>query len=149
MQDYAMPSDPTLHIDAHPDPADIQFLDDQINRFNVATTGIEAGPDVLLAIIVRDEAGAVAAGIWGWTWGGCCEVNTLWVREDLRGQGRGRRLLQTVEAEALRRGCGQIVLGTHSFQAPVFYQRQGYEVVGKVEGYPLGHTKYYLRKRLV
>lgn len=139
---------PTLHLTAHPAAADLDFLDEQINQFNVATTGIRPEPDILLAIIVRDEAGAIVAGIWGWTWGGCCEVRTLWVHEKLRGQGYGRRLLRAAEDEALHRGCRQVVLDTHSFQAPAFYQKQGYEIIGQVEDYPLGHTKYYLRKRL-
>ena len=137
-----------LQVNAHPDAADLDFLDDQINQFNASATGISAGPDPLLAILVRDEASAIIAGIWGWSWGGCCEIRTLWVKEELRGQGYGRRLLQAAEEEAQRRGCAQVVLDTHSFQAPEFYQKHGYEIVGRIAGYPLGHTKYFLCKRL-
>jgi len=97
---------------------------------------------------VRDETGAIVAGIWGWTRGGCCEIRTLWVHERLRGHGYGQRLLRAAEQEAQRRDCRQVVLDTHSFQAPGFYQKHRYEIIGQIEGYPLGHTKYYLRKRL-
>jgi ribosomal protein S18 acetylase RimI-like enzyme len=137
-----------LTIDAHPAPGDLEFLDDQINRYNIATTGIRPADDILLSILVRDQAGAIVAGIWGWTWGGCCEIRTLWVYEQLRGQGLGQRLLAAAEQEALRRGCRQMLLDTHSFQAPGFYQRFGFEIVGTIEDYPVGHCKYYLRKRL-
>lgn len=139
---------PPLTVDAHPAPDDLEFLDDQINRYNIATTGIQPTDDILLSILVRDQAGTIVAGIWGWTWGGCCEIRTLWVHEQLRGQGYGQRLLAAAEQEALRRGCRQLVLDTHSFQAPGFYQRFGFEIVGTVEDYPEGHCKYYLRKRL-
>jgi ribosomal protein S18 acetylase RimI-like enzyme len=149
MQEQAMePLDQEMTVDARPSGVDIRFLDDQINAFNVARTGYEISDDVLLASFVRDADGAIRAGIYGWTWGGCCEISSLWVHEAWRGRGIGGRLLALAESEALRRGCRQLVLDTHSFQAPLFYQRLGYEVVGIVDDYPLGHQKYYLRKRL-
>jgi ribosomal protein S18 acetylase RimI-like enzyme len=135
-------------VDAHPAPTDVQFLEDQINAFNVAQTGISGEGDILLSIMLRDDAGQISAGVYGWTWGGCCEIRCVWVRPELRGQGYGRSLLQAAEQEARRRGCGQVVLDTHSFQAPGFYQKLGYEIVGVVDEYPRGHKKYYLKKQL-
>ena len=41
-----------------------------------------------------------------------------------------------------------MVLSTHSFQAPDFYRRLGFTVVGEVKGYPEGHSSIYLRKLL-
>src|SRR5262245_55016786 len=148
MRGDAMSDERRWTIDAHPAPADVQFLEDQINAFNVAQTGISNEGDILLSIVARDDAGQISAGVYGWTWGGCCEIRLVWVRPDLRGQGYGQSLLQAAEQEARRRGCGQVVLDTHSFQAPEFYQKLGYEIVGVVDEYPRGHKKYYLKKRL-
>jgi hypothetical protein len=120
--------------------ADVQFLDEQINAYNVARTGIDDAR--LLVAFVRDERGAIAAGVFGWTWGGCCEINYLWVAEALRG------LLVAAEQEAAARGCELLMLDTHSFQAPQFYQQRGYEIVGEVAGYPRGYSKFYLKKAL-
>jgi GNAT superfamily N-acetyltransferase len=99
-------------VTAQPEDADIRFLDDQINEFNFAATGYTDG--ALLASFVRDEQGAIVAGVYGWTWGGCCEIRYLWVHELRRGQGYGSRLLEAAEHEAKRRGCAQVVLDTHS-----------------------------------
>jgi GNAT superfamily N-acetyltransferase len=135
-------------VEAHPAPEDVQFLEDQIVAFNIATTGIRPAEDVLLASFVRDPTGVIRGGIFGWTWGGCCEIRSLWVDAAWRGRGIGHGLLAAAEQEARRRGCFQVVLDTHSFQAPVFYQRCGYEIVGRVDDYPQGYQKYLLRKRL-
>jgi ribosomal protein S18 acetylase RimI-like enzyme len=129
-----------------PDRGDVQFLEDRIDEFNVSCSGID---DVrLLAIILRDRDGSIVAGLYGWTWGHCCEVKTLWVHERWRGRGLGTGLMTAAEAEARRRGAAQMVLSTHSFQAPDFYRRLGFESVGRVEDYPVGFASIYLRKRL-
>ena len=96
---------------------------------------------------MRDEREEIIAGIFGWTWGGCCEVVYLWVEENRRDLGYGKQLLKAAEEEAIRRGCFQVILSTHSFQAPAFYQRLGYEIFGEID-YPKGYKQFYLKKRL-
>lgn len=126
-------------------PDVLAFLDDRLYEFNVEATGIADGR--WLGVLMRDEDGAVIAGLSGTTWGGCLKVRDVWVREDLRGRGIGTRLLDAAEAEARRRGCTLAVLSSHSFQAPDFYRKRGYEVFGVVEDNPVGHSEIHLLKR--
>ena len=121
-------------------------LDKEINAFNVAVTGYADGR--LLCLAVRDDSGDLLAGLSGWTWGGCGYIELLWVRSDRRGSGLGARLLAAAEEEIARRGCGQVALSTHSFQAPGFYARFGYQECGRTPGYPRGHDDIHLVKRL-
>lgn len=129
-----------------PSAADTQFLDDRLYEFNCGATGIVDGQ--LLGVFVRNEAKEVVAGAAGHTWGGTCELRQVWVAESARGCGMGRRLMAEAEAEAVRRGCRQLVLTTHSFQAPAFYLKLGFEVVHELLDYPQGHSQLLLRKRL-
>jgi GNAT superfamily N-acetyltransferase len=135
-----------LVVETDPDRRDIETLQDRLYAFNVERTGFADGE--LLAIFVRGDAGEVRAGLYGWTWAGVLEVRYLWVDENLRGQGVGSRLLQTAEVTARERGCHLAVLDTDSFQAPAFYERRGYEVYARLDAYPPGHQKLFLRKRL-
>ena len=137
----------SLQIEVEPAPKDIRFLEDRLYDYNVEQTG--SGDGKWLSIFVRDDAGEIAAGLHGWTWCGACRVQSLWVRQDLRRQGYGQRLLGAAEREARARGCDQVLLDTFSFQAPLFYKKLGYEVIAVVEGFPRRpHSEYHLRKTL-
>jgi ribosomal protein S18 acetylase RimI-like enzyme len=139
-------SEPPLIVETSPSSNDIGFLEEELYAFNVQTTGIKDG--ALLGIFLRGPDGRVVGGAYGWTWGGTCHVRYLFVPADMRGQGHGTSLMRAVEDEAIARGCEQIVLETHDFQAPAFYRRLGFGVVGTVEGYPRGHRYLVLQKRL-
>jgi GNAT superfamily N-acetyltransferase len=128
-----------------PTPDDVQFLEDRIYEFNAGVTGITDGD--LLAFFAR-EGQQIVGGICGNTWGGTCEVRQFWVEASRRHGGLGTTLLQAAEDEARRRGCKQIVLMTFSFQAPAFYERNGFEVVAAIDGHPRGHRNLLMRKRL-
>jgi ribosomal protein S18 acetylase RimI-like enzyme len=114
------------------------FLTDRIYEFNAKATGYSDG--MLLAGCVRNDSGEIIAGFNGHTWGGCCEVSNIWVHERYRGQGLGTLLLRTAEAEAAARGCVRVVLATHTFQAPGFYERMGYQRKYAIEENPKGHA---------
>jgi len=122
------------------------FLADRIYEFNANATGYFDGK--LLGGCIRNDAGDVVAGFNGHTWGGCCELSHVWVDERYRGRGFGAVLLRSAEAEAAARGCDQVVLATHSFQAPGFYERMGYERKYAIEGRPNGYADIIYVKAL-
>ena len=134
-----------FQVEDDPDPLDIAFLETQIRREAAATMGL--GEEAELAIFVR-EAGRIVAGISGWTWGDCCELLSLWVAPTHRDRWLGPRLLAAAEAEAAARGCTQTVHFTYDFQARRLYEWAGYELVGRVEGFPSGADALWYRKRL-
>jgi ribosomal protein S18 acetylase RimI-like enzyme len=136
----------TLAIETDPDPKDVQSLIDRLIEYNCAVTGYHDGE--LLAIFIHAENGELQAGLSGFTWGGTCKIEWLWVSEDLRGRGTGRALVSRAEEEARRRGCIKMVVETHSFQAPDFYQKMGFKIVGQYTDYPRGHREYFLEKLL-
>lgn len=137
---------PSVIWETEPDSAADRFLEQQLYAFNVVATGISDGE--LFGIFLRGQDHAVIGGADGWFWGGTCYVRHLFVPAPLRGQGYGTRLMARIEAEANARGCAQMVLETHDFQAPDFYRRLGFWLAGTVENYPRGHQRFTFVKPL-
>jgi len=101
-----------------------------------------------LTVLLRDAAGGIRGGLMGesgWEW---LHIEFLWVDAAVQRRGYGRAMLALAEAEAVRRGCRAVFLDTHDFQAPAFYQAQGYEVFGVLDDYPRGFRRHFLRKSL-
>ena len=99
-----------------------------------------------LGLALRAPDGTLLDGLYGATMWGWLMVDGLWITEELRGRGLGRRLLLAAEAVAVERGCRGAWLGTFDFQARGFYERLGYTVFAELPDFPLGHTHYHLRK---
>lgn len=135
-----------IEVQTTDDAALSVFLSDRLYEFNVDATGIADGE--MLFASVRDGSGAFIAGLSGHSWGGCCEIKQIWVHERRRGQGLGRAMMMAAEQEAIRRNCAQIVLSTHSFQAPEFYEKLGYEKLAVIPSYPHGHENILYIKHL-
>jgi GNAT superfamily N-acetyltransferase len=136
-----------IQVEIRNDRSDLEmFLGDRLYEFNSRATGIFDGE--LLHASVEDEAGNIGAAISGHTWGGCCEIGRLWVHESMRGTGTGTALMEAAEREATRRGCHQMVLSTHSFQAPRFYEKLGFQRLAAVPNYPRGHENIVYIKYL-
>lgn len=129
-----------------PDMREIAALEAEIDAFNLERSGIHDAR--WLSIVLHDDSGALRAGLHGFTWGGYCEIRLLWVAEAERERGLGSGLLAAAEREAAARGCGHIILSTHSFQAPDFYARHGYATVARIEDSPRGHAHHMLVKYL-
>ncbi|MGK5631646.1 GNAT family N-acetyltransferase [Streptomyces sp. URMC 123] len=115
-----------------------------------ALRGTPAEHDTPVHVFARCEGSdELAGGLTGYTWGRWLHVDLLWVDERWRGRGLGERLMARAEEIArTEHGCGHSRVETWDFQAPDFYRRLGYEVVGEVRDYPPGVTEYLLAKRL-
>jgi len=124
----------------------IQFLDDKIYEYNSSIINQHNGK--LFAKIIRDEKGIVIAGISGWSWAKVSEITLLWVREENRKNGFGKMLLQAAEDEMVKEGCRTILLRSYSFQAPLFYESNGYKIAYVMDDFPNGYKHYTLVKRI-
>ena len=101
-----------------------------------------------LNLYIEDEHGEIMAGLVAETFGNWLEIEYLFVKEDIRGQGIGSQLLHQAESEAKKRNCRFAFVNTYQFQAPVFYQKQGYKEVFTLKDYPYTGQRHYYQKDL-
>lgn len=101
-----------------------------------------------LNLYVEDDSGEVLAGLVAETFGNWLEIEYLFVKEDLRGQGIGSQLLQQAESEAKKRNCRYVFVNTYQFQAPAFYQKHDYQEVFTLKDYPCTGQRHYYQKDL-
>jgi GNAT superfamily N-acetyltransferase len=103
----------------------------------------EAGP---LAVLLQ-AAGATIGGLWGTTLFGWLRIELVFVPAELRGASFGTAILRRAEELAIGRGCIGACLDTYSFQAPGFYQKLGYRLMGTIQDCPPAGAHHYLYKR--
>ncbi|GAA4807755.1 GNAT family N-acetyltransferase [Streptomyces ziwulingensis] len=130
-----------------PAPADIAAISDALDRFNVEHTGIaDRRP---LAVLVRDPATRqVVGGLTGRTSLGLFFLDLFYLPPRLRGSRLGTQILRKAEDEARARGCRTAVLYTITFQAPGFYQKYGWKLLGEVPCDPPGTSRVFMTKDL-
>jgi GNAT superfamily N-acetyltransferase len=140
-------ADTTITLTDAPEDDERAVIMDGLRAYNVARAGVsDGGP---LAILVRDpETKKVAGGLLGRTYLGLLTVERFFLPADLRRDRLGSRILAMAEEEGRRRGCTRAVLSTLHFQAPGFYQKQGWDVAARIECEPPGHTRFYMTKKL-
>ena len=130
----------------NPAKEETERIRSELFRFN--SDRVDDGGHTPLNIVEYDEEGNIIGGIIGGTYWGWMYVDILWVHEDHRGKGIGSMLLIEAEKEARARGCHHVHLDTMSWQAPEFYKKHGYTVIGILPDIPKGNQKYLLMKEL-
>jgi len=140
-----------LHFETliHPEQEIQAVIEGRLHEYNLSVLGPEVVYDYArLGVVACDQAGQIQGGLLGSFVWGALKIDVLWVAEDSREIGTGTRLICLAEDAARERGLSLIFLETTSFQAREFYAKNGYEVYGRLEDYPKGHTWYHMKKKI-
>jgi GNAT superfamily N-acetyltransferase len=132
--------------DAQPEFEAVGAIQRGLHIFNQEMGGDYVREPVTL--LVQDEAGATQGGLLGLTFWGWLFIDWLWLTADLRGKKFGGELLLRAEDIARSRGCKNVYTDTFSFQAPKFWEKNGYKEFGRLDDMPEGHSRIWFRKKL-
>ncbi len=136
-----------IPIEGEPNPEDKKIMVDGMLAYH-ASKGHPRKSETYTVLVKDDSAKLLGCVMVSFMWNGM-SIQTLWVDESARSQGLGQRLMSMVEAEGLKRGCTIAYTDTFTWQAPGFYEKLGYTLYGKLEGFPEGNALSYYCKKLV
>jgi GNAT superfamily N-acetyltransferase len=125
----------------------IEAISGGLNRFNDEVTGY-SDRQSLAAILKNPETGSILGGATGRSSLGLLFLDLFYLPESLRGSGLGTQILKAFEDEGRKRGCRSAVLYTISFQAPKFYERNGWTAFGEIACEPPGTSRIFMTKSL-
>jgi GNAT superfamily N-acetyltransferase len=137
---------PAIRLESDPEAA-AQELAAGLKAWNDRVSG----PTKRLRFVygVRSADGTLTGGIHARVYRDELYVDDLWLRDDMRGQGLGSRLLALAEQHARAEGCRVVSLDTMNWQARPFYERHGYACVLE-QSYEGGRfVRYFMRKDLL
>jgi GNAT superfamily N-acetyltransferase len=115
-------------------------------RFNRAQAGPIRYKRTVLS--VRDARGRLLGGLILQSYWQESYIELLWLSARARRGGLGGKLIGEAERQARRQGSRLIHLNTYSFQAPGFYEKQGYRRFGSLAGSPKGEHRHFYVKEL-
>jgi GNAT superfamily N-acetyltransferase len=136
----------SIAVTSTPAALDLAFIQERLSQFNDSDVGPSNRQS--LAVVVRDSATNIVAGISGYTAWGWLYVQWLWVDESRRGQRLANTMLTAAEEEAARRGCHGAFIDTFNPRAAKSYTRQGYQPFGVLHDFPVGRSRIFLKKSL-
>jgi len=118
-----------------------------LDEFNQQVSGLSDRRP--LCVIVKDpDSDEALGGIVGRTSLGLAFLDLFHLPASLRGSGLGTKILKAFEDEARERGCRSAVLYTISFQAPGFYEKNGWIAFGEIESELEGISRVFMSKKL-
>ena len=121
--------DPTLTLTSDTD-AELRERCREIFIEDALAKGMRANFEPIAIRVERD--GVLLGGLVGRTLRDFLYVDNLALAAECQFTGVGRRILRMAEDEAIRRGCIGAFLNTDAFQAPAFYEKQGYREYGRL-----------------
>ncbi|MCA9477912.1 MAG: GNAT family N-acetyltransferase [Nanoarchaeota archaeon] len=84
------------------------------------------------------------AGYFRWEW---AYISQIVIDPHFQGHDYGSKLMDYIETISREENMQGVRLSTLSFQAPQFYEKLGYQEVGRVTDCPPGHALIYFAKK--
>jgi len=133
-----------------PTKSESEYIGEKLLEYNLSMKPLEQRePFIEINRCVKNSEGEVIGGILAiaalWN---ILHIDTMWVKQEFRGNKIASNLLQDVEKYAQKLGCHLSYLETYDFQAKEFYINNGYKIFGVLEDCPQEHKCYCLSKKL-
>lgn len=139
-----------IELTTTPKKEELKAISEGIQNYNqqYIPDNVVFEEDTKFAVFAKDDNGKILGGVRACAFWNYCIIELLWLSQDSRGLGIGKKLIEATENFAIEKGFNYVRTETLSFQARPFYEKLGYKVFGELPDYPKGHTTYCLFKQL-
>jgi GNAT superfamily N-acetyltransferase len=125
---------------------EIDDIESQLEKYDIKNIGYKISDNINLGIKLSGKLIAgINASITAYK---ILYISTIFVDEEYRGNGLGKKLMETVESKAIELGVNMIRLDTFDWQGYEFYVKLGYELIGKYRNEIDNFCEYFFLKRL-
>jgi GNAT superfamily N-acetyltransferase len=135
-----------LYLTTDVNEADKEIIYEGLHRHVKLHVG-EGDRGTKIQLVLKDQGGEPVGGLSAWTTLSNLIFEYVWIAESLRRKGLGRMLMLEMERIARSQGCIASQAYCFSFQAPEFFEKMGYQVLGRSDGYPPPVRELYLIKK--
>lgn len=137
----------TIAYEESPSTDDLKLLFDGISAEAYLKRGLSKGKS--FCFFCKDNNENILGGVYGWVIYGCLHIDELWIESNYRNQGLGSKLILKALEYGKANNCTFSTVNTMDFEARPFYEKHGYEVEFKRQGYDKNTSFYFLRKKLI
>jgi len=125
---------------------EIEDIDSRLEKYDTKNIGYEINGSINLGIKIDGKLVAgINASITAYK---ILYVSTVFVDEEYRGNGLGKKLMEALEKKAIKAGANMIRLDTFDWQGNGFYVKLGYELIGKYRNEIDNFSEYFFLKRV-
>lgn len=97
---------------------------------------------------IKDENKQIIGGLTALYCYQSIDIDALWIHPQYRNLSLGKELMLNAENYAKKRNCKFITICTMDFEAREYYQKLGFVIEFKRDGYEKDSSLYYLKKEL-
>ena len=144
--EFGVPDSWGLFLTTDVSEVDKKILHEGLHRHVKAYVG-DGDKGIGIKLVIKDQEGELIGGLHAWTTLQNVIFEHVWIEEKFRGKGLGRMLMLEMERIARENGCIASQAYCFSFQAPGFFEKMGYKILGVSKGYPHPVKEFYLIKK--
>jgi ribosomal protein S18 acetylase RimI-like enzyme len=124
----------------------VEFIENKLDEYDENYIKYKLNGQIQIGI---EENGKVVAGLDAcMTAFKILYVSTVFVSDEYRRKGYGKKLIVEMEKRAKNLGANTIRLDTFNWQGKEFYEALGYEMVGQYTNDDDGYSEYFFLKRI-
>lgn len=143
---FGLPDAQGFYLTTDVSDEDEKILHQGMHKHEIAHIG-DGYKGISIKLVIKDQVGQLIGGLSAWSTLQNLIFEYIWIEEQLRRQGLGKKLILEMEKIVRENNCIASQAYCFSFQDLGFLEKMGYQILGVSDVYPDPVKEYYLIKK--